>query len=73
MSDSEKEFSFLHNQFVFKKTENASDKVYSKLIIEIRDNLLSKSNIEINDWINLKFTNNQLKILIDNIKIYIKN
>lgn len=46
---------------------------YSKFVIEIRNNLLSKSNIEINDWINLKFTNNQLKTFIDNIKIYIRS
>ena len=31
MSSAEKEFSFLHNTFVFEKTENAPDKVYKKL------------------------------------------
>jgi hypothetical protein len=32
MSDAEKTFSFLHNEFRFKKTKNASDEVYRKLV-----------------------------------------
>lgn len=32
MSDVEKTFSFLHNEFRFKKTRNASDEVYKKLM-----------------------------------------
>jgi len=32
MSDAEKTFSFLHNEFRFKKTRNASDEVYKKLM-----------------------------------------
>ena len=32
MSDAEKTFSFLHNEFRFKKTKNASDEVYIKLV-----------------------------------------
>ena len=31
MSSAEKDFSFLHNTFVFEKVENAPDKVYKKL------------------------------------------
>ena len=50
MSDSEKEFSFLHNQFVFKKTENASDKVYSKLITTMEKT--KKKNEKIDKIIN---------------------
>ena len=50
MSDSEKEFSFLHNQFIFKKKENASDKVYSKLITLIEKT--KKKNDRINKIMN---------------------
>ena len=32
MADAEKTFSFLHNEFRFKKTKNASDEVYRKLV-----------------------------------------
>ena len=32
MSDAEKTFSFLHNEFQFKKTKNTSDEVYTKLM-----------------------------------------
>ena len=32
MSDAEKTFSFLHNEFRFKKTKNTSDDVYTKLV-----------------------------------------
>jgi hypothetical protein len=32
MSEAEKKFSFLHNEFRFKKTKNMSDEVYAKLI-----------------------------------------
>jgi hypothetical protein len=32
MSDAEKTFSFLHNEFRFKKTKNTSDEVYTNLI-----------------------------------------
>jgi hypothetical protein len=32
MSEAEKTFSFLHNEFRFKKTKNASDEVYIKLV-----------------------------------------
>ena len=46
---------------------------YSKYVINIRDNLLLKNDMEINDWINLKFSDKQLKNFINSIKIYIKN
>jgi hypothetical protein len=32
MSSAEKTFSFLHNEFRFKKTKNSSDEVYKKLL-----------------------------------------
>ena len=38
MSDAEKTFSFLHNEFRFKKTKNASDEVYRKLVSMIEKN-----------------------------------
>jgi len=41
---------------------------YSANITNLRDNLLKKSKIDINDWINEKYTDKQLDSLIDNIE-----
>jgi len=40
---------------------------YSRNVITIRDNLLSLSNIDINDWINENYTNNQLDTFKGNL------
>lgn len=41
---------------------------YSKDIIEMRDMLLSKANIDINDWLNEQYNNDQLSTIIKEIK-----
>jgi len=56
MSSSEKEFSFLHNEFKFEKTKDASDAVYTKLL-----NMISK-----------KFKRDERLANFDNKKITIK-
>lgn len=40
---------------------------YSKEITEKRDKILSKAGININDWINDKYTGKQMKIIVDEI------
>ena len=45
---------------------------YSNYITEIRDKLLIKTGININDWINDTINNEQQKLLEDNFKIEIK-
>ena len=55
MSAGEKVFSFLHNEFVFKKVKNASDQTYKKLL-----QLIAKK--EKKDERLSKFNNNRIKI-----------
>lgn len=40
---------------------------FSQNIIKIRDNILNKANIDINQWLNDDFSNDQLKIIIKEI------
>ncbi|ARF09233.1 ankyrin repeat protein [Catovirus CTV1] len=40
---------------------------YSKNIIELRDKYFSQINVDINDWINDKVSDDQIKILVKNI------
>lgn len=37
---------------------------YAKNIIDIRDNILEKAGIDINDWLNDQFTNSQINIIL---------
>ena len=46
---------------------------YSSNIIELRDSLLSKFNLDINDWIHDNYTHKQKKLLIDSLINEIKN
>lgn len=46
---------------------------YSAKITELRDNILSKANLEINDWINDQFTYEQVIVVNNEIKNKIKN
>jgi hypothetical protein len=41
---------------------------YSKYIVNIRDNLLSSINIDINDWLNENYTNQQHEQFIANLQ-----
>lgn len=60
---------FINEKYSFKKLIRD----YSFYVIEIRDNFLSKSNTNINEWINDTVTQNNINllnnILIENIKI----
>jgi hypothetical protein len=47
LSDAEKTFSFLHNEFRFKKTKNASDEVYIKLVNMIQKEKKKKEKLKI--------------------------
>jgi ankyrin repeat protein len=46
---------------------------YASNIIEIRDNILSKGNIDINDWLNDQYSEKQLNAILDEIRIEIQN
>ena len=58
------------------KTNNISFKEiirnYSFPIIEYRDEILKKSNMDINDWINDEYTDENNKLLNNNINIEIE-
>lgn len=45
---------------------------YATNIIEIRDEILSKANLDINDWINENYTEEQFISILDEINIMIK-
>lgn len=64
MSAAEKQFSFLHNEFIFEKTENASDKVYGKLIT-----LMNKADKK-KEKLGKLNKNNRIKIVIKKNKKY---
>ncbi len=53
------------------KTQNISFKNmirnYAQNIIKIRDNILNKADVDINDWINDQVTDNQIDIIIKEI------
>lgn len=40
---------------------------YSKDILEIRDNILSKASMDINDWLNDNYTSDQYQIILDEL------
>ena len=41
---------------------------YGKNIIDIRDDILKKSNLDINDWLNDQFTDLQVNNVLNNLK-----
>jgi cyanate lyase len=44
---------------------------YGRNVIEIRDKILSKANVDINDWINEEIDNNKMEEIVKLINSYL--